>query len=55
MGRILKNRTRKEGEAKNGNGWNEKGFTKFQETIIELMRTWEENSKIELFHLLPPL
>lgn len=29
MGRILKNRTRKEGEVKNGNEWNEKGFTKF--------------------------
>lgn len=29
MGRILKNRTRKEGEVKNGNEWNEKGFIKF--------------------------
>ena len=29
MGRILKNRTRKEGEVKNGDRWNEKGFTKF--------------------------
>ena len=29
MGRILKNRTRKEAEPNNGDRWNEKGFTKF--------------------------
>lgn len=54
-GQDLKNRTRKEGEVKNGNEWNEKKGLQNSRKKIGVDKNMEGNSKIELFSSLPPL